>query len=284
MTARRDDIVTFHKRKSGGHYARVMGTLHRHTKTEKAGDAALGMLARIWSYCADMGRHVLSERDLSVIMVRDKNGPRKLKALLDARLLDRVEGGYSPHDWFDHNPGIAPDGEAKASGTRVDGEGNVTGNVTGNVSKPPERKQRLTTTLSDSGLRTQESLRETHRSGLCVASEESSGMSFPTKVQTRFRKFYLDRFGSDPAMGGKSVGGFATRLANTAEARGEDPFEMLDETLDAWAGAGRPGLERSTPYAAFVARFDALIEAPHKTGLSPLALAAIARNQESDDD
>jgi len=152
-------LATLHRRKVGGHYARVMGTLHRHLKAEKAGDAALGMLLRIWSYCADTGRAELSERDLAVIMVRDKNGPRKLKALLDAGLLDRTEGGYTPHDWFDHNPGIDPLRESDVRPTRRereenvrDGEENatenVTGNVTRNVSRPAEQNQAVTPPLS----------------------------------------------------------------------------------------------------------------------------------------
>jgi hypothetical protein len=96
VRSQEDSLATLHRRKSGGHYARVMGTLWRHTKTEEAGDAALGMLTRIWSHCADKGRPLLSQRDMAVIMAGDKNGPRKLKALLDARLLDRVEGGFAP--------------------------------------------------------------------------------------------------------------------------------------------------------------------------------------------
>lgn len=161
------------KRKTGGRYARLMGTLHRNLKTEAVGDAALGMLVRLWSYCADVGRHVLTDRDMGVIMVRDKNGPRKLKALLDAKLLEKVEGGYMPHDWFDHNPGLAgkdePSSDASESERDQDRDeeresnvtGNVTSNVTGNVRKPDKQNQPLAPPLSDSGLRTQESLRET---------------------------------------------------------------------------------------------------------------------------
>lgn len=149
------DLATFHRRKSGGHYARVMGTLHRHQKTEKAGDAALGMLVRIWSYCADTGRSLLTDRDMAVIMVRDKNGPRKLRQLIDARLLDRAEGGYAPHDWFDHNPGLKQsepkvdnDNSSERESNVRDGESNVTLNVTRNVRKSRQQNQQLETPLS----------------------------------------------------------------------------------------------------------------------------------------
>lgn len=179
----KSDVATFHRRKSGGHYARVMGTLHRHLKAEACGDAALGLLLRTWSYCADVGRAVLTERDMARLMVRDRNGPRKLKALVDAGLLDKVDGGYSPHDWFDHNPGLSratsgvDDGENEspnATPTRVDGESNVTGNVTlnatKNVSKPVEQNQTLTPPLSR--LRTQDPREEIEeekkREGACA--------------------------------------------------------------------------------------------------------------------
>lgn len=148
-----DGLTSLRKRKTGGHYARLMGTLWRHKKPELAGDAALGMWCRMVSYCADVGRSVLSKREMAIIMAYDKNGPRKLSALLKAKLVDEVEGGYSPHDFYDHNPGISPSTKDAQDADRDDereehvrdGEEHVTTNVTGivtrNVSNDVEQKQ-----------------------------------------------------------------------------------------------------------------------------------------------
>jgi hypothetical protein len=95
------------KHSRGGRYARLMGTLHRHPKARLVGDAALGLYARILSYCADNGRWVVSPREFIALTPEDRNRGKKLRALLVHRLLDVVPGGYSPHDWRDHNPGIA---------------------------------------------------------------------------------------------------------------------------------------------------------------------------------
>lgn len=269
-------LATVHRRKSGGHYARVMGTLHRSLKAEKAGDAALGMMVRIWSYCADVGRHELTERDMAVIMVRDKNGPRKLKALLEAGLLDRTEGGYTPHDWFDHNPGIAPSEsaprEADVSRTRRereeyvrDGEenatGNVTRNVTRNVSNTPEQNQVVAGSLSRP--RTQDPGDKREREG-----ERAGAPPPPTPIEPMpfavpgawtadrpgvvFRALFAERYQTEPSMAGKNLAGFHATVASTARMQGRDPEELFREKLSAWLMRPRRQAEASAPFACFV--------------------------------
>jgi hypothetical protein len=91
---------------------------------------------------------------------------------------------------------------------------------------------------------------------------ESEALSLASRVQTRFRALYLAACQVEPGMGGQSVGGFPAQLEGTARARGVDPLALLEQAFAAWATQGRPGRERSTPYAAFVARFDALVDPP----------------------
>ena len=43
------------KVRKSGRYARVMGNFWRHPKVETIGDAACGVLVKVWAYCADQG-------------------------------------------------------------------------------------------------------------------------------------------------------------------------------------------------------------------------------------
>jgi len=177
-----DGLATFHRRKTGGHYARLMGTLWRHKKPETAGDAALGMWMRMLSYCADVGRQVLSSREMAILMAGDKNGPRKLSALLKAGLVDRTEGGLTPHDWFDHNPGTRPSDAENGTRTQRDGEGdareredNVTTNVTRIVRNGPEQSRVDKPPLSRPKTQEEEKENPSLRSGVGAAAPTAGG-------------------------------------------------------------------------------------------------------------
>lgn len=91
------------------------------------------------------------------------------------------------------------------------------------------------------------------------------------KVHTRFRKLYLAAKSADPSMGGRNVGGFAERLATTAKARSADPLELLERAFARWARGGFEGSDKASPYSAFVARFERLLETPSAapSGLDP---------------
>ncbi len=90
--------------KKGGRYARLMGDLWRHEKTEKVGDAALGLLMRLYSFCADQGVDHVSEKRMVDLFRGNPNGRRQLNQLIAAEFVDVVPGGgYSPHDWYEHN-------------------------------------------------------------------------------------------------------------------------------------------------------------------------------------
>jgi hypothetical protein len=89
--------------RKSGRYARLMGDLWRHPKIDQVGDAALGLLTRIWSYCADQGVDRLAEKRM-LDLFRGANGRRQLNELLAAGFMEALpEGGYAPHDWLEHN-------------------------------------------------------------------------------------------------------------------------------------------------------------------------------------
>ncbi len=89
---------------SQGRYARLMGNLWRHPKTAEVGDAALGLLMRLLSYCADQGVDRVSETLMVDLFRRNPNGRRQLNQLLAVGFVDKLpEGGYAPHDWYEHN-------------------------------------------------------------------------------------------------------------------------------------------------------------------------------------
>ncbi len=87
-----------------GRYARLMGTLWRHEKTERVGDAALGLFARILSFLADQAQDTVSEKRMVELFRGNPNGRRALNQLLAAGFMEPVcGGGYAPHDWSEHN-------------------------------------------------------------------------------------------------------------------------------------------------------------------------------------
>ncbi len=87
-----------------GRYARLMGTLWRHEKTERVGDAALGLFARILSFLADQAQDTVSEKRMVELFRGNPNGRRALNQLLAAGFMEPVRGGgYAPHDWSEHN-------------------------------------------------------------------------------------------------------------------------------------------------------------------------------------
>ncbi len=89
--------------RKSGRYARLMGTLWRHEKTEKVGDAALGLLMRLLSFCADQGVDHVSETRMCELFRRNPNGRRQLNQLIAAGFIEPFELGYRPHDWDEHN-------------------------------------------------------------------------------------------------------------------------------------------------------------------------------------
>lgn len=121
-----------------GRVARLSGTFWRHRKTEQCGDAALGLLMRILSFCADQAVSLVSHQRMRELF-RGSHGRRALNELLAAGFLEDTPEGYEVHDWYDHNrvrkpeltviPGggtpkasMAADGESTASLRRVYGE------------------------------------------------------------------------------------------------------------------------------------------------------------------
>jgi hypothetical protein len=87
------------------------------------------------------------------------------------------------------------------------------------------------------------------------------------QIQTRFRKLYLARHGSEPYMGGKAVATFPERLIGTARAQGVDPLALLEQAFERWQPTDDIG--KNAPYAAFAGRFGSLLETKHgDTGMS----------------
>jgi hypothetical protein len=119
----------------------------------------MGMLVRIWSYCADQGVTELGPHAMRHIMGGDRNGPRKLKALIDAGFLESASGGVSPHDVADHNPILR-------ANDKPNGCGNGVQNGCGNVSSGVEQNQQVETPLSrpmSPSPKNQEEKKETQR-------------------------------------------------------------------------------------------------------------------------
>jgi hypothetical protein len=84
----------------------------------------------------------------------------------------------------------------------------------------------------------------------------------PGRVQTRFRKLYLERFGTDPGAGARSAADFPERLANTARAQNVTVDDLLARTFKQWADEGRPGAREGTAYGAYASRFDKYVAPP----------------------
>lgn len=246
----------------GGRYYRVMGTLWRHRKAEEAGDAALGLLMRIWSFCADQGEPLVSKRSMCMLMAHDKNGPRKLKALLESGLLEQTADGYIPHDVADHNPILrAPSRDVERDQEREsnvsDGESNVTVNVTRNVSKPPENNQVLRPPLSRP--RTQEEEKRDR--------EPPTPVGFSAERQhTIFVAAFEQTCKTHPGMGGRNVGGFHASVLRTAELRKLDPERLFRETLATWLARSLTALELKSPYACFCQAWGELTSEVRPTG------------------
>ena len=73
-----------------------MGDLWRHPKVDNTGDAALGLLARIWSYCADQGVDTITEKRM-LNLFRGSHGRKQLNELIASGFIDALpEGGYAP--------------------------------------------------------------------------------------------------------------------------------------------------------------------------------------------
>lgn len=125
-----------------GRKAHVLGELWRNGKVMHANNASLGLLLRIISFCADRGKAwIVSETELVAIDPGDTNRRRSLNELLDAGLVDRVDGGYEPHEWWIHNPGldVARDRAALEKSSRTEprrdelADASVTSSVTSGV-------------------------------------------------------------------------------------------------------------------------------------------------------
>jgi len=257
-----DGLATFHRRKSGGHYARLMGTLWRHLKAQDAGDSALGLWTRMLSYCADVGRQELSAREMATLLAGDKNGPRKLSALLRAGLVDRIEGGrYAPHDWFDHNPGTRPSDAENGTRTREgeeharEREENVTTNVTRIVRNGPEQNHVDKPPLSRPKTQEEERENPSLRSGVGAAAPTAGGEPElellphepnleprPKKPRDEAKKLWVSTLAGEakvlripvPDVGGK----VRDAVIRMARERAAETGESFPSVLRAWVTGG----------------------------------------------
>lgn len=164
------DLVTLHRRKSGGNYACLMGSLWRHKKLESVSDESLGLWTRVLSYVADSGDVVVTKKRMTTLTGgRGKNGPRKIERLVEAGLLDEVDGGYTPHDWHEHNPSTVANLTANLSSTGCE----VESNLTAKLSSRTEQNQQLTLSSENDQIGTVVALREEEK------KEENTSTSSP---------------------------------------------------------------------------------------------------------
>jgi hypothetical protein len=189
-----------------------------------------------------------------------------VREMVEAGVLVQVEGGlrllYATKTWEDHQRTVrrpSNDGGHKVEQPSTNGAGKVeqpSGNGQQTLFDKPAEPLDPTPPI-DREIQekdTQTGVRARVRDDQSDTIEDP--VSYYAAVQLRFRKLHRDAGLGDPAMGGTQVGDFPERLANTAADLGEQWHELLSRTHAAWVAEKCPGTEVSSPYAAFVARFN----------------------------
>lgn len=269
-----------------GRRANVLGGLWRHLKAQKAGDAALGMWVRALSYCADTGRQVLTKRDMATLMAGDKNGHRKLAALVESGLIDEVEGGHTPHDWLDHNPGLR---EVYAKRTRSEREANVrsddgamtpsvTPSVTLMVRNDAEQNQELTPPLSS----LQSPVSRKDLTPIAPAadfpSEPPTERPTPDVVKAEYTRRFLAARACPPGWGHKQLE-YVRTIAAWVDAMDGDATRLAGRLMDGffrdpWAA------DKAFPLGALAGNPSKYFQAPSGApGGSPLKTELLPRNR-----
>lgn len=241
-----------------------------------------GALA-LWTLAGSWASKQESDGFVPLRVVRFLGGSEaEAGALVGVSLWEKVDGGYRFHDWSDSNP-TSEQLQAKRGKTKErvekwrdrkstpDPSNSVTeslqvDHVTPLVTPPPSRPVPSRPVPTHT-----ERVRAPEERPPPESPPGWDPHAFAASVPTRFRKLYLARFQVDVAVGGQQVGGFPDRLRTTAEARGVEPLALLEQLFGAWVDQGRPGVDKQIPpYAAFVARFDALAApAEHVQSASP---------------
>lgn len=82
-------------------WGKIHGSITWHTKALSAGDAALGVWVRLLGHCAQhlTDGHIPQQ----VAKAVGATSPGAINALVEAGLLEVVEGGYRLHDYLEHN-------------------------------------------------------------------------------------------------------------------------------------------------------------------------------------
>lgn len=210
------------------------------------GALALWLLAGAWA-----SRHLTNGEVPSATVARLGGSKRDADLLVSVGLWARTETGYAYHDWASRNP-TRDDVEARRERTRnrvtrwrCNGVTNGDGNPAPVPTRPDPSRDPLTTFGG--------SPREVPPSA--------------AEIQRRFRGLYLERFGAEPYMGGKTVHTFAERLLGTARARGLEPLALLGDAFARWVAEPLEPIAQSAPYASFAGRFGSLLEAQGGHGL-----------------
>jgi hypothetical protein len=234
---------------------------------------ALWTLAGAW-----VSRHLTDGNVPEAIVVRLGCTKRDAEMLVKCGFWRPIDGGYTFHDWTARNPARTVV-EAKREKTRIrvadwrrnavtddvtghagNGSGNASGNASPIPSHPIPSGDLLTSFAISPGAR--------------GFSEPSAG-----QIRTRFQALFEARFNAAPYMGGgEVVSSFPDRLRDTAQRKGVDALELLEQTFAAWAQKPLDELAQNAPYAAFAARLGSLCKPNGTNGASELDELHAAQN------
>lgn len=81
-------------------WARLDDNFHAHPRTLQAGLEANGLFCRALSYCA----HYLTDGFIPAEWAEAQGGRRPVTKLIDAGLIEQIEGGYIVRGYLERNP------------------------------------------------------------------------------------------------------------------------------------------------------------------------------------
>jgi hypothetical protein len=81
-------------------------------------------------------------------------------------------------------------------------------------------------------------------------------LDFSAAVDAKFQELHLQRVGTKPTVNCPSAEDFPERVWDTAHQRIAEPLPLLEQAIVTWCERGCEGSTETSPYAAFIARFD----------------------------
>lgn len=240
-----------------------------HPKFDSVSDSAVALWSRAGSWCCRyLTDGFVPVASLQLLRGKESVGDELVAAGLWHRVREGSRDGFQFHDWADLQD-LKEEVESRRRKQRT--EKRVQRSKVPKTSLANPGLSATDTPTLSAGESAAESRIGMERRSLSSLSEseievprvgafaDNDQVSFATKVVGRFRNLHLTAFSIDPNMGGKQVHAFPGQLAATARAQGVKAGELLDRTFKLWASRPRDKIARSSPYAAFCARFGELV-------------------------